>query len=277
MSDTDDRVLAFTRGLAAAIVPFLLVAFGVLYPRPDAATRLFAWPIRPGMTAMTLGAAYLGGAYYFTRVAFARRWHTVKAGLPPVALFATLLGVATVVHWDRFSHRHVAFWLWAGLYFTTPVLVAVAWWRNRRYQRPPAPGDPLIPAAATVGLAVTGVAALLTGAALTLFPATVAGWWPWPLTPLTGRVTGAVLCLGSAGLGALWERRRSAARIPLQVAALMLVLLVAAGIRAHPQFAGGRVLTWVFVVGFGAATAAALAGSALLLDRPAAPADGPTQ
>jgi hypothetical protein len=274
MTDTDDRVLGFTRGLAAAIVPFLLVAFAVLYPWPGAATRIFAWPVRPGMTAMTLGAAYLGGAYYFLRVALARRWHTVKAGLPPVALFATLLGAATLVHWDRFSHRHVAFWLWAGLYFTTPVLVAVAWWRNRRHDRPAAPTDALIPAAARLGLAVTGALALLTGAVLTLFPATVAGWWPWPLTPLTGRVTGAVLCLGGAGLGVLWERRRSAARIPLQVAALMLVLLLVAGVRAHAQFASGRPLTWVFIVGFGGATVAALAGCVLPRPRPAAPADG---
>ena len=53
-----------------------------------------------------------------------------------MALFATLLGVATVVHWDRFNHGHVAFWLWAGLYFTAPFLVVAAWLANRRYAPP---------------------------------------------------------------------------------------------------------------------------------------------
>ena len=34
-----------------------------------------------------------------------------------------MMGVATVIHWDRFVHTNVAFWLWAALYFSTPLLV----------------------------------------------------------------------------------------------------------------------------------------------------------
>jgi hypothetical protein len=264
MPDTvarDDRVLPLTRGLAMAIVPFLVVAFAVLYPWPGDTDRLFAWPIRPSLTAMALGSAYLGGAYYFVRVALAARWHTVKAGLPPVALFATLLGVATVVHWDRFAHRHVAFWLWTLLYFTTPVLIAVAWWRNRRRDPAPLPGDRLLPAPLVAGLVLVGAVALLTGLALFLAPARMAHVWPWSLTPLTGRVTGAIFCLGGAGIGALWERRWSAAAIPLQVAALMLALLVLAGIRAHGELLRDRPLTWLLVAGFAAALLAAASGA----------------
>src|SRR5207237_4114475 len=48
----DDRVRPLTRGVAYGIVPFLVVAFAVLYPWPDDTGRLFAWPIRPTMTAM---------------------------------------------------------------------------------------------------------------------------------------------------------------------------------------------------------------------------------
>ena len=61
---TDDRVLPLTRGVAYAIVPFLVVAFAVLYPWPSDTDRLFAWPIRPMITAMVLGSAYLGGAWF---------------------------------------------------------------------------------------------------------------------------------------------------------------------------------------------------------------------
>jgi hypothetical protein len=63
--EADDRVLPLTRGIAAFIVPFLVVAFAVLYLWPGDTDRLFAWPIRPTMTAMVLGSAYLGGAYFF--------------------------------------------------------------------------------------------------------------------------------------------------------------------------------------------------------------------
>ena len=40
----DDRVLAYTRVLSLAIVPFLLAAFVVLYLFPGDTKRLFACP-----------------------------------------------------------------------------------------------------------------------------------------------------------------------------------------------------------------------------------------
>ena len=65
--EADDRVLPLTRGIAAAIVPFLVVAFAVLYPWPGDTDRLFAWHIRPTMTAMVLGSAYLGAPTSLSR------------------------------------------------------------------------------------------------------------------------------------------------------------------------------------------------------------------
>ena len=65
----------------------------------------------------------------------------MKTGLLSVALFATLLGVATIMHWEKFNHGHPAFWLWAGLYVTTPFLVLGGWLANRRYAAPPGPDE----------------------------------------------------------------------------------------------------------------------------------------
>src|SRR5256885_9502658 len=183
-----DRVLVRSRAVALAIVPFLVVAFAVLYPWPGAAGRLFAWPIRPTMTAMVLGSASLGGAFFFVRVALARRWHPVKGGFVPVGVFASLMGVATIVHWDRFQHARVAFWLWAGLYFTTPFLVFWVWWANRGADPPTTDAGTLLPVGVARALAVLGTLAGLTGAFLFLFPGPAAGVWPWALTPLTARV-----------------------------------------------------------------------------------------
>jgi hypothetical protein len=99
-------VLISTRLLALVIVPFLLGAFVILYFFPKETARLFAWPIKPTMTSMVLASAYLGGAYFFLRVLVERHWNAIKIGFPPVILFAGLLGVATVMHWDVFNHRH---------------------------------------------------------------------------------------------------------------------------------------------------------------------------
>src|SRR5664279_624416 len=133
----DDRVLRATRLLSAFIAPFLIVAFVVLYGFPSQTDRLLAWTIHPTMTPMVLASAYLGGFYFFVRALWASRWATLRLGLVSVALFASLLGVATILHWDRFNHRHFAFWLWAGLYFTAPFLVVVAYVANRRFAAQP--------------------------------------------------------------------------------------------------------------------------------------------
>jgi hypothetical protein len=252
----DDRVLPLTRAVAYAIVPFLAVAFVALYPFPGSTEHTFAWHIVPTMTPMVLGSAYLGGAYFFLRAGRARAWHTVKAGFPPVALFASLLGVATLVHWEKFNHRHVAFWLWVLLYFTTPFLVFAVWWRNRPHDAPAVAGDLLLPLATARVIAAVGVLALATGVFLFLLPGSAMSTWPWHLTPLTARVLGAVFCLGSAGIGALADRRWTSARLPFQVALIMLALILVAGVRAHAEFATDRVLTWLFAVGFVAVTGA---------------------
>jgi hypothetical protein len=73
--------------------------------------------------------------------------------------------------------------------------------------------------------------------------------WPWPLTPLTAQVLAAIWCLGSAGLGGLVDRRWSSARIPMQVAVLMLTLIAVAAGRAHADFAPANPLTWLWAAG----------------------------
>ena len=103
-AEHDDGIRPLTRGVSLAIIPFLVVAFAVLYPFPHDTGRLFAWPIKPTITPMILASVYIGGAYFFLRAGTARQWHTVKGGFVPVETFATLIGVATILHWDKFSH-----------------------------------------------------------------------------------------------------------------------------------------------------------------------------
>ena len=246
----DDRVLRYNRVLAAFITPFLLVAFAVLYPFPGDTKRLFAWTITPTMTPMVLGSAYLGGAYFFIRVVRETRWNVVKTGFLAVALFASLLGVATIVHWDRFNHGHVAFWLWAGLYFTTPFLVFGGWLANRRYAATPGEDEPRLGGAARWIVGLVGLLALAQGIVMVLAPAAVIPVWPWALTPLTCRVVGAIFCLGSAGVVVVVDPRWTTVTLMLQVEALMVTLMLIAAARAWDEFDPGRPLTWVMLVGF---------------------------
>jgi hypothetical protein len=161
-SGGDDRVRPLTKWVSLATIPFLVVAFAVLYPFPHDTARLFAWPIKPTIMPMILASVYIGGAYFFLRAATASQWHTVKGGFVPVGTFATLMGVATILHWDKFSHSHVAFWLWAGLYFTTPFLIFWAWWANRRHDVPATSADPLLPVRVSRVIAVLGALSVLT-------------------------------------------------------------------------------------------------------------------
>src|ERR1700680_3752172 len=111
-----DSILASTRWVSALIIPFLTAAFVILYIWPDRTDQLFAWTIRPRMTPLLMGAGYIAGAYFFVRVVTGRRWHHVTLGFPAVAAFATLEGLATILHWDRFYHDHISFWAWVLLY-----------------------------------------------------------------------------------------------------------------------------------------------------------------
>jgi len=255
----DDAVLPATRALSAFIVPFLVVAFVVLYGFPRDTGTLFAWTIKPPMTPMTLGAVYIGGAYFFVRAFRAREWHTVKMGFVAVGTFASLMGVATIIHWDRFNHSHVAFWLWAGLYFTTPFLVWGVWASNRRRGTEPGPGDVMLPPAARLVMAATGAIAVTAGLFLFLFPQRAIEVWPWTLTPLTSRVLGAIFMLGIAGLGVVTDARWGAARIMLQVQVFMLTLILVAAARAHADFDGSNPMTWLLLGGFLAAAVSAAA------------------
>ena len=245
-----DRTLAATRVLSAIIIPFLVAAFIVLFPEPTDTARLFAWGIKPPMSAMVLGSVYLGGAYFFLRVVRSSNWHTVAGGFLPVATFATLMGIATILHWDRFNHGQLAFWLWVCLYFTTPFLVLAIFFRNQR-QYAPATGEELkMPGGAALAIVALGAAAVLTGAFLFVLPQQAGDIWPWQLTPLTARVLGAVFALGLAGLGAWRERRWSAARVLVQVEGFMLLLILVAGVRASSELDPAKPLTWLFAVGF---------------------------
>jgi hypothetical protein len=257
----DDRVLRYTRALSLFIVPFLVVAWVILYLLPTHTAKLWAWPIPVTMTSMVLASAYLGGAYFFVRVAFfERQWHGIGTGFLAVTTFASLLGIATLLHWDKFTHGNPAFWIWAALYFVAPFLVIGAWLLNRPYAAPKRPGDVQLRPVERGVIAGLGALALVQGAVMFVAPTAFIDLWPWALTPLTCRVVGAVFCLGGAGVGAWFDPRWTSVRLMLQVEVLMLVLMLVAAARASDELMPGHALTWPLLAG----VLLMLAGSAYL-------------
>jgi hypothetical protein len=87
--------------------------------------------------------------------------------------------------------------------------------------------------------------------------------WPWAITSLTGRVVGAVLCLGIAGFGVLRDDRRSSVVMLVEVAMVMAAFVAVAMLRARDQIAWNRPLAWATVAG----VAVILVGGGLLLTR----------
>lgn len=275
MNAPDDRVLPLTRAVAAGIVPVLTAAFVILYVFPGRTTQLWSWTIASEMTAMFIGGGYIAGAYFFVRVVKARQWHRVSVGFVAITAFATILGITTFLHWDKFNHDHVSFWAWTALYVITPVLLPVLWLRNQRQDpRTPVPGTTLVPAWLRTVLIVAGAGQLLVAFAMFVRPSLFLDSWPWPLTPLTARVISAFIVFPSLSyLAAAFERRWDALEVPIETAMIAMFLYIPAGIRGADEFRGSDFIVWGWrvglVVGLGLLLALRLS---MARRRPAAPA-----
>jgi hypothetical protein len=244
-----DRIHGFTKVVAAYLGVVVFGAFVVLYFFPAETARLFAWPVAPPMTAMFMGASYANGVVFFAAVLRGRSWHRVWAPHVGVAAFATLLLVATVVHWDRFNHGHPVFWAWIALYATAPVLVPIALARNAREDpRTPEPDEPLVPVALRRAWLVPGVAFFALALAAFVAPAWLIPHWPWKATPLTMRVIAAFYSmLGVAVITVQNEARWSAWRVgAIGVVVWHALVLLAAGVRAQDFTPGGPRTAWLW-------------------------------
>jgi hypothetical protein len=234
----DDRILAPTRWTAIAIVPILTAAFVILYLFPGRTRQLWAWEIRPTMNAIFMGGGYMAGAYFFTRAALSKEWHRIGSGFVAITVFASLLMLATVMHWSLFNHDHVSFWAWLLLYASTPFLLPWLWALNRRTDpRSLPPGDVRVPRGLRVAVGIGGSVQLLLAAAMFLFPSEVAERWPWDMTVLTTRALSAYVAFPAvAWIWFLVDDRWSSHRIVQQMVAVGFVLIGLGSLRVQDQF-----------------------------------------
>jgi hypothetical protein len=221
-----------TRAIAGAICLVLIDAAQLLTFYPGRTDTLWAWDLKPPVTAMVLGSVYAGGAYFWGRIAFGAPWRAVAAGLPAVVVFVWMAGIASLLHLDRFDKGSLPFAAWATLYIVTPFLVPWLVARNHRVHGPPE-GPPL-PRAVSTGLGIVGGALLAGGLLFLVAPQVAIDNWPWLLTPLTARITGSVLAMyGTVWLAVAVHGTWTGARIPLQAHAIGLAFLLLALARGH--------------------------------------------
>ncbi|MBI5351084.1 MAG: hypothetical protein HZB50_00435 [Chloroflexi bacterium] len=246
-----DSIFPETRWVAGLVIPFLVVAFVILYFLPHNTATLFAWEIKSPMTAMMLGSAYAGGIYYFSGLLMTRQWHRIKVGLLPVTTFASVLSITTILHWDKFNHGTLPFFAWSSLYFTTPFIVFALWLRNRRQDtNQPEENDAVIPQTLRFVIGAVGVITQAIAIFLFLNPALMIKLWPWSLTPLTSRVMAAMFSLpGIVGLGMALDDRWSSAKIILQSQGFSILLILFAVFRTRAEFNWGTPGSWLFTCG----------------------------
>jgi len=249
----DNKILSETRWVAALVIPFLVVAFIILFFFPGQTERLFAWKIQPSMSAMMLAAAYAGGIVFFAGVLRLKQWHRIKVGFLPVLSFASLLGIATILHWDKFNAGHISFFAWAGLYFTTPFIVLTVWLRNRNQDTGKSEDhDIIIPSTVRLIIGFIGAVTLIISLFLFIQPGIMLDLWPWTLTPLTARVVGAMFSLpGLVGLGIAFDKRWSAAKLILQSQTFSILFILIAAIRSWSDFDPENFGSWLFIGGLG--------------------------
>jgi hypothetical protein len=243
-----DPTPRYLRVLAAVVLLALIGGWVVLLGYPSRTGELFVWPIKPRLSAFMLGSAYAAGTYYWLRVLLGAAWHAIVAGLLPVALFATTLGLATALHWDRFHHHGVLICVWVGLYVSVPLALPVIWLAGRGRKSPPAQsGEAMVPLRLRGALAATGSLQVLIGLALFAFPGSVARYWPWPLTDLTARTTAAWFAWGLVWIMLLPDSRWSSARIAVEATLVGVLVALSGALRAWPELDSHRVSTWIFV------------------------------
>jgi hypothetical protein len=244
----DDRVLPLARVTMAVVAPILIAAGVMLYAFPGETEALWAWPMGPEMTALAVGGGYLAGAVLFVRALRATEWHRVAMVFPVATVLTVLLLVATLLHWDSFSHGHPSFWAWLVVYLITPVLLPVVWLANRgRDPGVPAPTTPLVPRWVCTLVGLAGVAQLVVALAFFVVTDLAEQVWPWAVSPLTARTLAAFLAfIGAMWLAFLLERRWSALRLHVESATIGLGLVALGALRATEDLDRGAGATAVF-------------------------------
>lgn len=206
------QVAPAMRVLLTGAAALVILAGIPLFFFSEQTERYFAWTIQPPLTAAFLGAGYWSVGAAVVMALREREWTRMRVIMPAVTIGVSLILLASLLHLDRFhlnspipTARGWA-WAWLILYVLLVLSLVAALWQQRRQRERELPRQRELPVWLRYAIAVLGFVLLAIGIALILAPAQAGALWPWMLTPLTGRMTGAWLtAIGIAMLAAARE------------------------------------------------------------------------
>jgi hypothetical protein len=176
----------------------LLIVGSSLYLGLDPVQSHWPWPLKPFNTKF-LGAIYLTSCLTSGVALLHRRWSSTRLVLPMLALFTTVVTLMSALNLLYFAAPRRVVGLWWFLYVADSVGGSYCVWRywdriKRTYALAQHPLWSYVRAKGWILLAY--------GVGLVVLPTVFAGFWPWQIDALQGRMYGAVFMAG--GLGLLW-------------------------------------------------------------------------
>ncbi len=197
------KPLGFNR---VGVIQFFLAAFFVLWFLILPATGIyFAWPVKPPLTALFLGAGFILRSYFGFHLWHEKDWYKLRWSMNGDFVFLGVLFIATWWHIDEMNWHLIGVsqnlrlfsfliaHVWILAYTFEPLTVHLLFPRGAE-AKAPVPENlsegPLLPALKNTLLAFfyigTGIAALL------FFNPEFANMrWPWELNPFDARIMAA--------------------------------------------------------------------------------------
>jgi hypothetical protein len=239
----------WVRGFTGAAL-IVLIAGPLLLFAPQVIVPRWPWAITP-FNARFLGAVYVAELLSLTVLFTYNHWSPGRAAMVVAFIFTFVVSMASLIHLSTFvGMRRTA--LWFILYVGYAALTAGALLLYRQL-----PAVPVLAINERLGriMRITGALLMLYGVALFITPTFAAGFWPWPIDAMHGRIYSAVFL--APGIGLLLLARSAASEEYLVGGVFMAGLglfAVLSLILAHLQTGRGSFAspgTWAWMVLFG--------------------------
>jgi hypothetical protein len=231
----------------------LIVGYLLLFA-PQTIVPHWPWTIAP-FNARFLGAIFVAEFFSLGVLFIHNRWSPGRAALLVAFIFTFVVSTASLIHLSSFAgNRRITLWFILYVGYAALTLGALLLYRGL-------PAAPALRVSKPFGrvMQIAGLLLALYGAALFIAPGFAAGFWPWGIDAMHGRIYSAVFLAPGIGLLLLAQ---SAAREELLAGGVFLaglgVFAILSFILAHLQTGRGSFLSlgiWAWLVLFAAAAA----------------------
>ena len=246
----DDTATPFVPGMRSPVVaPLTRFLLGVpLFFLATQTDDYFAWTIGVPLTAAFLGANYFASALLALLASRETIWAFGRVTISVALVFAPLVTAATFIHLDQFDLDSVIGWIWVVAYGIYPPMLAFYLFRQLGATGVDPPRVTPLPAWLRTILAIHAAIMIPLAVALFIAPSSVGDLWPWPLTPLTGRMAAAwTLAFGVLAAHQLWENDLERIRVALMVYPAFGGLQAIALARYSGDMDFGDLAAWVYL------------------------------